>query len=621
MNACRALGSAAIVVCAPVLGRTSASPPIQFVDVSAARGILPYSITTGHGGGAAAADYDSDGDIDLFVPNGAGVADQLYRNTGNGVFEEVAASVGLASTHSNRVGLWFDYDGDRDLDLLVGNDVIGHPTVFRLYRQDSPTVFVDATAAVGLMLPMTAAGQGLQPRYVSGPSAGDFNNDGYLDLFVPFWNARSRVLLNTGTGSFIDVTATCGVGVGATWGHQAVFTDLDEDGWGDWYVSIDFDPNQYWWNEADGTFADVAGAADAGNAMNDMGISLGDYDNDGDFDIYVTNIDRAVDLHNVLLRNDTSGGVLAFQEVSVASGVSHGGWGWGATFFDADADGWVDIAATNGWNVGAEFINDPSKFFHNPGGPPFVFSDESTAVGFNDTHWGAALVAFDSDRDGDLDLVHACRGGPLRLLANHFTLPPEQRNHYLVIQPRTGGLNHFAIGAVVRIQAGGLNQMRLITAGTSYLGQEPAEAYFGVGAATVVDAVEVTFPDGSVTSLTNVPADQVLGVSPPGICLDGDGDGYGNPGSPDCPNGPTADCNDASAAVHVSAAELCGDGMDNDCNGLADCDEPVCGPEAACAATVPLSSDEAMGAAAMLMVVIAVIGIRPRRPIRPVARR
>ncbi|NOT01182.1 MAG: hypothetical protein HOP29_11195 [Phycisphaerales bacterium] len=592
-----------------------ATPPIQFVDVSAARGILPYSITTGHGGGAAAADYDNDGDVDLFIPNDAGVADQLYRNLGNGQFEEIAAAAGVASMNANRTGLWIDYDGDRDLDLLVGNDVIGHPTVFRLYRQESPTQFTDVTVAAGLMLPMPADAQALQPQHFSGPCAGDFNRDGYVDLFVPFWNSRSRVLLNNGNGAFVEVSGTCGVGLAAMWGHQAVFVDFDEDGWGDFYESIDYGPNRYWRNQTDGTFVDVAPATGMANAMHDMGVSLGDYDNDGDFDIYVTNIDYNVNFHNVLLRNDSSGGTLEFREVSAASGVDHGGWGWGATFFDADADGWLDIAATNGWKAGEEFINDQSKFFQNPGAPPFVFSDESVAVGFNDTFWGAALIAFDYDRDGDLDLVQACRGGPLRLLENQSTLPPGQQQHYLVVQPRTGGLNHFAIGAVVRIQAGGLNQMRLIAAGTSYLGQEPAEAYFGLGAANVVDVVEVTFPDGLVTVLNNVAADQVSGVSPPGVCLDGDGDGYGNPGSPDCPNGPAIDCNDSNILIHAAAPELCDDDTDNNCNGLTDCDEPICESDAACAVSVPAASAWAMGGVVTLIVAGAVGAIRKWRPI------
>ena len=488
---------------------TVSAQPFDFVDRTVEWGLTAaYLPEDGHGSGLAAADFDDDGDIDLFVPQAAGTPDRLYRNTGAGTFEEIASSVGLASTASSRVGLWFDSDADGRLDLIVANDDPLASSSFHLYRQQSDGTFADVTVAAGLSLAPII----INPNHHwAGICAGDLDGDGDVDLFTGQWRGPGRLLRNDGDGAFTDDSAAAGVDVDLHH-HQCAIEDFDGDGRPDVFVAIDFDPNLLWRNLGDGTFADVAAAWGVSNAWNDMGVALGDYDADGDFDLYITNIwlpDNLPPRHNILLRRDGSPGAPAFTEVSTALGVDQGFFGWGASFLDADLDGDLDLAATNGWRSG-DFTTDPSRFFENPGDGS-AFLDSSTAVGFDDTRWGSSLLAVDLDRDGDLDLIQGCMDGDLKVLENE----PETAGptgHWLVVRPRTSGPNRHAIGARVRVHAGSAWRLRRISAGTSYMGQEPAEAHFGMGNASQVDTVEIRWPDGLVTSFGPVVADQIFAI-------------------------------------------------------------------------------------------------------------
>ena len=508
-----------------VLTGAAAGQPV-FNDVSQISGIGGFAMASGMTGGIAAADYDRDGYIDVFVPNGEGFPDQLYHNLGNGLYEEIAVTAGLASTANHRAALWFDYDGDHDLDLVVAGDcfVVGSadvcpdPVNLRLYRQVSGGTFQDVTQTAGLD---TYWGNKAY-THRGGLAAGDIDGDGYLDLFVCGWRDRAAMYVNNQDGTFTDISSTCGFTNAIRYYWQPIMYDFNGDGLLDIFVAVDFDENFLWINNGNQTFTDRAATAGVDNAWNDMGVALGDYDNDGDFDLYLTNISNHVaypERHSVFYRNETVGETLSFSEIAGLIGVADADWGWGTTFFDCQNNGLLDLAATNGFDQPA-YINDQSRFFMNLGG---VFIDASASVNFDDTFWGGALIALDHDRDGDLDMMQACLDGPLRLLDND---PDEASaaNHYLVVKPRMSGPNYFAIGAVVHVAVGGTNLMRLITAGTSNLGQEPAEAFFGLGASGTVDTVRIEWPDGAETILNNVAADQVLTVnSCPADCADANG--------------------------------------------------------------------------------------------------
>lgn len=529
-----------------LLSGARVSGQVEYVEVGAASGILECIMAEDTGASIAASDYDDDGLVDFFVPTAVGQTDQLYRNLGNGQFQEVAASVGLASTSRNVTSLWFDYDGDGDQDLFVAHDVSTAESAYRLYRQNADGQFQDVTFEAGLLIPSGAAVE----HDRGGNCAGDINNDGYLDLVAPLTNGPAHVFLNNQDGTFSDISVSSGVGASWQWTHQAMMADFNGDGWLDIYMSIDFSPNLLWINQHDNTFVEVASLVGADNAMNDMGMALGDYDNDGDFDIFVTNIFvfDPISLQwerNILLRNDSVGANLSFSEISKSLGVDYGGFGWGATFLDCNNDGWLDIALTNGWRSIPQFVADPSKLYLSNGVNPLSFSDVSDATGFNDTFFGRSLVTFDYDRDGDLDLLQTCQAleysqgeieisdaSQIRLLRNE--LPNNQPNsNYLVVRPRMTTPNPRAIGAVIRAGVAGMSMTRLITAGCSYLGQEPAEAFFGLGSATSVDSLTIDWPNCAQTTLENVAANQVLTVTYGGFA-DVDADGEENLDDLDC---------------------------------------------------------------------------------------
>jgi len=462
----------------------ASAPGFRFVAAGEASGFQPYQMAAGKGGGAAAADYDADGDVDLFVPTAAGTPNHLYQNNGDGTFLEIAAEVGLDAMTGRRAALWFDYNGDNRLDLFVAGDCwnagpdCSLASTIALYRQTETGAFEDVTGAAGLggdLVFGTTAHRG-------GAAAGDFNNDGWLDLIVGLWMGEARLWRNNGDGTFTDVSLVSGIGgTGDAISHwQPVLYDFDRNGLLDVYYAVDFTANRFLMRQPNGMFIDGAVEAGLNNAWNDMGIALGDYDNDWDMDVYVTNIYTGA-RRNELYRNDSTKPAMAFERQASATGSGEGGWGWGCTFLDADNDGWVDLAATNGWFDG-QGTNDPSRFFLNSGGPSPVFTDVGPAVGFDDTLWGSALVSADLDRDGDLDLVQTCNGTgsssnphALRLYRNDPVVK-SNGNNWLVIKPRMKGPNRRAIGAEVRIEAGGVKQTRAITAGISHLGQEPAEA-------------------------------------------------------------------------------------------------------------------------------------------------
>lgn len=337
---------------------------------------------------------------------------------------------------------------------------------------------------------------------------------------------------------------------------QPVILDVDGDGWQDIYVAVDFTENRLWLNQglqavapdsstaaraservAVPTFVDFAASARCDNAMNDMGVTVGDFDADGDPDFYVTNIfgtdgGSGLDEHNVLLRNDSALSELQFTEVSADVGVRDGGWGWGTTFFDVDNDTDLDLAETNGWRF--QRWRQPPRLFVNEGDTPTspVLVEQAAAAGLTDNGWGSVLLAFDADRDGDLDLFQTVRDEPLQLYLNQLDPPvPGQGavdRNFLVVRPRQsaeprGGRNVRAIGAKVVVETGLGAMTRWITAGISFLGQEPAEAHFGLGGALLAERITVYWPGGGESAFCIVPAGGVYTLTPSGISADAGG--------------------------------------------------------------------------------------------------
>ena len=508
--------------------------------------VATFTPSPGMGTGVAVADFDADGDPDIFVPTGAGTPNLLFRNRGDATFDEVGATLGLADNRQARAALWVDYDGDGDLDLFVARDchvkAPGFPAagacgerLLSLFEQGE-SGFVDVGDSVGLFLNAGA----LSNEYHSGGlSAADISGDGLPDLYAARWLALDELYIS-------DTLFVLGKGAGYTLGSgfsaiggsqsgdwQGIFHDFDRDGRIDLFVNVDFAANRLWMNRGGLALKDVAPAAGVASAWNEMGLAGGDYDNDGDLDLFATNIfdwtGPSAGSHNLLLRNDSTAGQVVFQERAVEAGVNDAGWGWGAAWLDVDNDGDLDLAATNGYCqppsvdvCPAEFERDPSRFFLQTG--PGVFTEIGAQVGFDDTLIGGGLVAADFDGDGRLDLLQAAidpatspeprlRSERLTLYLNRPVGTPD--GGFLTVRPRMAGPNSHALGAEVRLVLDdGRTLTRWIRAGESWMSQAPASAHFGFGAAAV-ERLEIDWPSspdgpGGTTVISSPTADGVI---------------------------------------------------------------------------------------------------------------
>ncbi|TCK65015.1 putative secreted protein (Por secretion system target) [Winogradskyella wandonensis] len=503
----------------------------QFSDVTSTSGLQFVAVMPDlFGSGASIADYDNDGDLDFFAGTEFGLTNLLYNNNGNGVFQEVAVASGITSTFRCRSSLWVDYNGDELLDLILLGDCLGIDSSCTdrlqlfLYQQTSSGNFVEITNS-GLDFGDRYNIVNIDDPVVGGIAAGDVNNDGWLDIIITSWGrmfegAKMSMFLNNTDGTFTDITDVSFPLQPEKSRYQPLFHDFNHDGFLDIYINVDFTENEFWLNNGNNTFQDISATINANSAFNEMGMAVGDYDNDGDFDLYSTNISReenGVLRHNIFLKNNwVENGSLGFDEVSNSPNLNVGssGWDWGTTFFDANNDGYVDLAATNGWGQG--WSADQSKLWLNVDG--LAFSDISSSSGFNDTWDATSLMAFDMDRDGDLDLLQSMKqngnnNNLIRIYENNYS-STTNANNYLVVKPRMNGSNHFAIGTVVKISYdNGKTGMRLITAGTSFYGQEPAEAFFGVVDNTIIDEIRIEWPDNTVTVVEDVASNQVITIT------------------------------------------------------------------------------------------------------------
>ena len=477
-----------------------------FIDITNSKQIEPFEAGPTLGSGINAIDYDMDGDLDLYVLSDENTPNRLYRNTGAGSFEIV--DVGLSLMMRSRAAVWFDYDGDHYLDVFVGGDCssCGDNQNFRLFRQLENRHFEEVTAQAGIDLKLTPTAT------FGGVTSGDVNNDGFQDLLVTQYRGKATLYINQGNGQFTDATVTSGIDDTQLYLQPVIF-DFDKDGWADIYLTVDYKQNKFWLNNTNGTFKEIGVQARLDNDHNDMGVAIGDYDADDDMDIYISNIHDPIieGHHNVLLQNEIGTGQFIFNEVSKDLGVEKGGWGWGVSFLDVDNDGFLDLAATNGW-VTEDIYQ--SKMWRNNGEQ---FEDISDEVGFNDFLHATTLISYDYDRDGDLDLAQTLKVNEgqtvaLRLLENQFDKSIETGN-YIVVKPRMLGANHWSVGATVKVRVGEREQTYPITTGISFYGQEPAEAHFGIGEATRVDEVKVVWPGGAETMQSDVDVNQSIVIT------------------------------------------------------------------------------------------------------------
>jgi hypothetical protein len=302
-----------------------------FIDVASFAGVN----NSGAGNGAAWGDYDADGDSDLYVSKGSPDANLLYRNNGNSTFAEVGNSAGVADTGSGIGAAWGDYDGDGDLDLYLANSGSAN----RLYRNNGNGTFTEAGSTTGV----NNSGNGL------GVTWADFDDDGDLDIYLANAGSANLLYRNNGNGTFIDVGPSAGVADTAN--SQGVSAgDYDADGDIDIYVTNFGAANRLYRNNGNSTFADVGSLAGVNDGGNGIGAAWSDYDADGDLDLYLANWGS----DNRLYRNNGNG---TFADVAVAMGVNDTGNGTSVAWGDYDADGDQDLYLANNSSTSVLFTN------------------------------------------------------------------------------------------------------------------------------------------------------------------------------------------------------------------------------------------------------------------------
>jgi hypothetical protein len=446
-----------------------------FEDVSAASGIAHR----GYGMGPCAADYDNDGFVDLFVTALGG--NTLYHNERGVSFADVTKAAGVGGASFPSSCAFADVDRDGDVDLFVVN-------------------YVDAR---------------LDNNVFCGNAARQIRDYCHPLNFKPLTNTLYR---NNGNGTFTDVSRESGVAALRGNGLGVVIGDYDDDGWPDVFVANDTTPNFLLHNTGKGTFVDAALAAGVsvasdGKPRAGMGADFGDVDGDGDLDLFVTN--HELETHT-LFRNMGQG---LFSEVTAEAGLSTPTLpfvGFGTAFFDVDNDGDLDLATANGHVVerpelvrpGARaaqrkllFVNDGRGRMREVGG--------QAGPGFAGERVGRSLATGDIDNDGDLDLLVTNNGGDVELLRNE--LGP--RTNALTITLAGVKGNRSAIGARIRVTAAKRLFVREVKAGSSYQGQNDLRQHVGLGAATRAERIEIRWPGGAIETLTNVAAGQRITVT------------------------------------------------------------------------------------------------------------
>src|SRR5215468_4881369 len=488
------------------------------------------------GPGVCVFDYDGDGWQDIYFVNGRDLYQRgvqkrnaLYRNNGDGSFTDVTEKAGAPGTGYGLGCVAGDYDNDGHADLYVtqyGKNVI--------YHNNGDGSFTDVTDKAG------AGAMEFGAAFHSGATFFDYDRDGWLDLYVgsyvSFGDKSRRACLigagvptscppsvypgspatlyhNNGDGTFTNVTKAAKIYQPGGKNLSVGASDFDHDGWPDLFVANDGVEAYLYRNNRNGTFTDVAMTSGValtvdGLTMAAMCVSHGDYDNDGNLDLYVSDFQAAPDR---VFRNDGKG---FYDEVSDAVGIAgptRSALSFGGGFFDYDNDGWLDIFIANGHVYPEVELAEPkvkykqiNQLFHNDGKGKFIETTRTAGNGFA-TPYAARGAAFaDFDNDGNVDIVVANNNDPPLLLRNSGG----GGNHFINFKLVGAKSNRDATGALIRLRAGGLNQVREISAGGSYFSHSDLRAHFGLGSAASVESVEVVWPNGLRQVFRDIAADR-----------------------------------------------------------------------------------------------------------------
>ena len=518
-------------------------------------GIEPHVAALG--ASVSVADFDGDGRPDLYFTNSRfGEPNALYRNRGDGTFDDVAASAGLADLNRSGEGVsmgavWGDFDNDGREDLLVYR--YGYPALF---RNVDGTRFEDVTAQAGLR------------RWVNSNGAIwlDYDRDGLLDLYltgyfrndIDLWNLKTTKIMhnsfefatnggknflfhNLGGGRFEDVTDKTGVG-STRWTLAAASADFNGDGWPDIYLANDYGPEELYLNQSGRSFV-LSTAGLESESKSGMSVTLGDAFNRGRLDAFVTNISE----RGYLFQNNN----LRLNEISEAGrfrNVAHGdiadaGWAWGAQFGDFNNDGGNELFVANGfisadrqknyWYSMSKIAGANGRFFEDATTwPPFGnaslsgyelsrvylnrgvggWLDVAKKVGVTDLYDGRAVALADLWNRGAVDVIVANQNQPAVLYRDY----PDSSNHWIAFKLIGTRSNRSAIGAEVVIESGDLTQRRIVDGGSGFASQNDRRLHFGLGRREWVDRVLIYWPSGTRQVLPRPPIDRFVTITEPG---------------------------------------------------------------------------------------------------------
>jgi len=475
-----------------------------FTEQAVQRG-LSYVVTndmTQFGAGVALVDLDGDGDPDCVLLGRADGVVGVYENDGSGQFIDRSQTSGIVGSVWSSAVASADYDADGDLDLYLSRFLAEDD---RLYRNDGDFTFTDVSAQAGIL----PGGMGI------GAAWGDYDNDGSLDLYVCNRTGSyadvtpNRLYHNLGDGTFEEVSLALGVQDDDSPTLLCTWLDYDEDGDADLYLGTDkgtglIENNALYQNQGDGTFVEVTEQSNTAAYVDCMGIAIGDFDNNGSKDLYVTNTPPG----NLLLMNDGTG---VFVDRTDEAQVASFEIGWGCAFFDYDHDMVLDLYVCN--------MVARNRFYHHEGA--FPATDIAGVCRIDDPETSYCMALGDVDMDGDLDLLVQSDGVNVRLYMNDGG---NQRS-WTKLRVVGQGANLHAVGATIKLTAGGITQTREIHAGANYKSDNERTVHFGLADEPMIDAIDVLWPGGTTRTIANMPANETWTIYPPEALGDGDFDG------------------------------------------------------------------------------------------------
>ncbi len=480
--------------------------------------------------GASWSDYDRDGQLDLFVFGGED-GNRLFRQN-KGIFTDVTAKSGITIKRNSFAGVFGDYDNDGCPDLYIVNHA-SQPTsgdMDILYHNNCNGTFTNVSSKSGIR----------DTYHGRGAAWADYNGDGYLDLYVAnhgiqqndiYFSEPNILYLNNGNGTFRDITLESKVSGVAKCNDlhdqppdklkiingpykesfQPIWFDYNNDGRPDLFVSTDSGVSPLYKNNGDGTFTDVTLQAGLCRVASGMGVTAGDFNNDGYLDLYVTNTGE-----NFLWKNNGDG---TFTNVAPDLNLSDSlSIGWGAGFLDYDNDGNLDLYVVDGqvsggviWNpeIGKTRVD---RLYRNNGSGQFEEVATQEGISIDEPKEAAAFA--DYNGDGFTDIM-VTGGWTSPNSKNRLYLNQGNSNHWITIKLRGTVSNRDAVGARITLKAGLKTQIREVVSGSSFVSQNSLWQTFGLGKALKIESLEVKWPNGQIQKLSNISVNQTLSLMEP----------------------------------------------------------------------------------------------------------